>query len=70
MGYFPPRDPHARSRAPPQGRLCAAVLAQPRKRTAGRNRLDISNDLFPEDLAGELRAARPHHWQTEARFLA
>jgi hypothetical protein len=31
------------------------VLAQPRKRTAGRNRLDISNDLFPEGLAGELR---------------
>ena len=26
--------------------------------------------LFPEDLAGELRAARPHHWQTEARFVA
>ena len=25
---------------------------------------------FLEDLAGESRAARPHHWQTEARFLA
>jgi hypothetical protein len=31
---------------------------------------DVANYCFPEDLAGESRAARPHHWQTEARFLA
>jgi hypothetical protein len=28
---------------------------------------DVANYCY---LVGESRAARPHHWQTEARFLA